>query len=59
MVRVLVCYYSRTGNTKKMAELIVEGARSEGIDVDLKKAEETVPKDLLNYDGIILGSPTY
>ncbi|MEK6727686.1 MAG: flavodoxin domain-containing protein [Candidatus Omnitrophota bacterium] len=30
MEKVLIIYYSRTGNTKKMAELIGEGVKKEG-----------------------------
>jgi NAD(P)H dehydrogenase (quinone) len=59
MPRALVCYYSRTGNTRKMAERVAEVLRAEGLDVDLKKVQETAAADLLGYDGIILGSPTY
>ncbi len=59
MPRALVCYYSRTGNTRKMAERVADVLRAEGLDVDLKKVQETAAADLLGYDGIILGSPTY
>jgi NAD(P)H dehydrogenase (quinone) len=59
MAKILVIYYSRTGNTKKMAEEIVKGAKKEKVLVELKKAEEVKADDLLDYDGIIIGSPTY
>lgn len=59
MVRILVSYYSRTGNTKKMAELIAKGVSEEGVDVVLKDVEEVNPDELLGYEGIIMGSPTY
>ena len=59
MPKILITYYSRSGNTKKMAELIEEGVKSEGVDVDLKEVNDTSAKELLNYDGIIAGSPTY
>jgi len=59
MPKALVSYYSRTGNTKKMAARIAEVLESEGLHVDLKKVEDTAPADLLNYDCIVLGSPTY
>jgi len=58
--KILIIYYSRSGNTKKMAELIVEGAKSvQDVDVVLKKVEETTVKDLLSADCIIMGSPVY
>ena len=59
MSKVLVCYYSRTGNTEEMAEKIAEIMKGEGLEVDLKKAEETKVDELLNYDCLIIGSPTY
>ncbi len=59
MAKVLICYYSRTGNTEKMAEKISEVMRKDGLEVDLKKVENTTINDLLLYDGILIGSPTY
>lgn len=59
MVRILICYYSRSGNTKKMAYLIQKGAMDEGADVDTKDVKDVKVDDLLKYDGIVLGSPTY
>lgn len=59
MAKILVVYYSSTGNTEKMAKLVQEGAESEGCEVVCKKVENTDAKELLNYDGIIIGSPTY
>jgi len=59
MAKMLVCYYSKSGNTKRMAEFIANGAKKEGVEVDLKDVEDTGCDELLGYDGIILGSPTY
>ncbi|MBU0548802.1 MAG: NAD(P)H-dependent oxidoreductase [Candidatus Omnitrophica bacterium] len=59
MPKILVTYYSRTGNTKKMAEEIVKGVSKEKVPVELKKIEEINAGDLLKYDSIIIGSPTY
>jgi NAD(P)H dehydrogenase (quinone) len=59
MAKVLVCYYSRTGNTEEMAEKIAEVMKEEGLDVDLAKVEDTKIDELLNYDCLIFGSPTY
>jgi len=57
--KVLVVYYSRTGNTEKMAELVAEGARAAGGDVTVRKVEEADPAELLETDVVVLGSPTY
>ena len=59
MVRILICYYSRSGNTKKMAYLIQKGVMEEDVEVDTKDVKDVKADDLLGYDGIILGSPTY
>ncbi|MGD2149174.1 MAG: flavodoxin domain-containing protein [Desulfobacterales bacterium] len=60
MKKVIVGYYSRTGNTAKMAEYIAEGIRITGNSADLKKISEIKSeKDLEGYDGFIFGCPTY
>lgn len=59
MSKILVVYYSRTGNTKKMAELVADGAKTAGIDVVLKEVSNVTVNELLEYDGIIMGSPCY
>ena len=59
MAKILIIYYSRSGNTKKMASLVEAGVKAEGMDVTLKDALKTKAKELLDYDGIIIGSPTY
>ena len=59
MVKILICYFSVSGNTERMAELIGQGAQKEGVEVDLKSVEDVGPDDLLGYEGMIFGSPTY
>ncbi len=59
MPKILVIYYSRTGNTKKMAELVAEGIKKEGVEALLKDVDEVKASELLDYDGIVIGSPTY
>jgi NAD(P)H dehydrogenase (quinone) len=60
MTQVLVTYFSATGNTKMMAEAVVEGVRSlEGVECVLKPVDQTTNDDWLAADGIIVGSPTY
>lgn len=59
MSKVLIVYYSRTGNTEKMADTIEEAIKNEGMDVVKKKAEDTKYEEFLDYDGIVIGSPTY
>jgi NAD(P)H dehydrogenase (quinone) len=59
MAKVLVLYFTRTGNTKAMAEFVVAGAEREGAEVTLGDVEELKTDALLDYDAIIAGSPTY
>jgi len=60
MAKILVVYHSKTGHTEKMAFAVAEGAKQvKGTDVTVKKANETRNEDLLDADGIIVGSPTY
>ena len=60
MAKMLVCYYSRTKHTQHMAEAVAEaGAAVAGVSVDLKSVDQLAPKDLLDYDAIVMGSPTY
>lgn len=59
MPKVLIIYFSRSGNTAKMAQEVAKGIKEEKVDVDLNKVKDVTAKELLNYDGIIVGSPTY
>jgi NAD(P)H dehydrogenase (quinone) len=60
MPKILVVYYSKSGNTKKMAEFVAQGANNvENIDVELKAVGETRVEELLVADGVVIGSPTY
>ncbi len=57
---VLVLYYSKTGNTRKLAEVIAEGVKSiSGVDVVMKSAQDVTKDDFVNSAGIIAGSPVY
>jgi flavorubredoxin len=57
-LKVLVLYYSRTGNTEKMAKAVAEGAKSVGnVQVELSYFVE--PEDLGGFDAIFVGAPTY
>jgi NAD(P)H dehydrogenase (quinone) len=59
MKSVLVTYYSRSGNTRKMAELIAAGLTARGVQADLIPVEEVPIDSLPGYDGFIVGSPNY
>ena len=56
-MKILVCYFSNTGNTEKVAINIAEGLETE--DVEMKKIEDADPSSLKNYNLIVLGSGIY
>ncbi|MDH4211322.1 MAG: NAD(P)H-dependent oxidoreductase [candidate division WOR-3 bacterium] len=58
-MKILVGYYSRSGNTKKMAEAIARGIADEGMACDVKQISDISVDELLHYEGLIFGSPTY
>ena len=59
-VKVLVTYHSLTGNTERIAEAVVEGAKSvPGTAVMLKRVGQVTAEDLLSSDAVIVGSPVY
>lgn len=59
MAKGLVIYYSRSGNTEKMAKIIAEAMNNEGLDTDCKSVDKVKAQQLLDYDAVVIGSPTY
>ena len=59
MPKILVIYYSKGGNTKKMADFVAKGVKEEGGEVAVKTVDNVYPDELVQYDGYIIGSPTY
>lgn len=58
-MKILVAYYSRSGNTKAMAEAIAEGVKKENVTVEIQDIKDVTPDCLLEFEGILIGSPTY
>lgn len=57
---VLVLYYSKTGNTRKLADQIAAGVQSvTGIEAVLRSTQEVTKEDFVNAAGVIAGSPVY
>jgi flavodoxin len=56
-MKILVCYFSNTGNTEKVAKSIADGLKGE--EVKLLKIEDIDPSTLKNYDLVVLGSGIY
>lgn len=59
MKKVLVTYYSRSGNTAEMARMVADGLTAKGLDVTTKRVEEAQIDSLPEYDGFVIGSPNY
>jgi NAD(P)H dehydrogenase (quinone) len=58
-MKAVVIYYSRGGTTKRMAEVIHKTIKDNHMEADIFSVEEIKPKQLLDYDGLVIGSPTY
>ena len=60
LAKVIVAYESKYGNTKLVAEAIIEGMReSEGIETVLKELKEVDLDQISDYDVILIGSPNH
>jgi len=58
-LRALIIYWSKTGNTEKVAEAISRGMRKESVDLTIYKAGEAEQEDFFDYDLVCIGSPSY
>ena len=60
MAKVLIVYATRAGGTKRLAEMIADGIRAEGKDVEIKPVTYIKKReDLQGYDAYVFGSATY
>jgi NAD(P)H dehydrogenase (quinone) len=55
----LVIYYSRSGNTKQMAQIIAGAMNDAHLPTKCKSVTDTKVDDMLANDAIVVGSPTY
>jgi len=59
-MQILVLYFSKGGNTKKLAEAIVKGVESvQGVRGVLKHTDDVTQEDFVASGGVIAGSPVY
>lgn len=56
-MKINIIYYSSTGNTEEMANLIAKGAKEEGAEVNLMTFGEASVDDVKNCDVVLLGGP--
>lgn len=60
MTKVIVVYETGYGNTKQVAETIIEGINEiERIEAVLKEPKHMEPTEVLDYDVILIGSPNH
>lgn len=59
-MKILVMFYSKSGNTEKLAIEIAKGVKEvDGVECILKSVSKITEDDFLMADGIIAGSPVY
>ncbi len=60
MSKALIVYASRTGETKKIGELIAEGLRFSDFEATVVKVNDIKKEtDLQSYEALVFGSATY
>jgi len=57
--KALIIYWSKTGNTAKVANAIKQGLETAEVQVTLKKQEEAEDVDYFDYDIVCVGAPSY
>ena len=59
-MNVLILYYSKGGNTRKLAEAIAQGVgQVDGVEAVLRHTRDVSKEDFVGTDGLIVGSPVY
>jgi NAD(P)H dehydrogenase (quinone) len=59
-MKILVLYFSKSGNTRRLAEAVVEGVNSvAGVEAVLRKTQQVTKDDFIAASAIIAGSPVY
>ena len=57
MSKAAIVYWSATGNTEAMAEAVLEGARTAGVDAALITAGDFDATQMDDYDAVAFGCP--
>ena len=55
----LIVYWSKTGNTEKVANVIKQGLEDAEVQVTMKKQAEAENVDYFDYDLVCVGAPSY
>ncbi|MFX1561954.1 MAG: flavodoxin domain-containing protein [Promethearchaeota archaeon] len=60
MIRVLVAYDTKYGNTRRLAEIITQGLREvQGVEVSITNMKEFDFNKAEGFNAIIMGSPNH
>jgi len=59
MKRAAIVYWSKTGNTEKVAHAIKESLEEAGVKVTITKPEDAEDLDFFGYDLVCIGFPSY
>jgi flavodoxin len=59
MKTALIVYWSKTGNTRKVADAIRQGLEASGLQVIIMEQHEAENVDFFNYDLVCVGAPSY
>jgi flavodoxin I len=59
LTNAILVFASMSGNTETMAMSIAEGVKELGVNLVIRECYEVEPDELINYDGILLGSYTW
>ncbi|MGK9184792.1 flavodoxin [Priestia filamentosa] len=59
MPKIILVFASMTGNTETIADLVGKGVEGTGVELTIRELPDGEPKELEDYDGILLGSYTY
>jgi hypothetical protein len=58
-LNAIIVYWSKTGNTEKVARAIQEGLKKARVDVLLQRVEDAGDVDFYAYDLVCIGFPSY
>ena len=58
-LRALIIYFSATGNTRKVADVIRDTLQAEKVSATFLNVKDAASEELYDYDLVFLGSPSY
>lgn len=58
-LKALIIYFSATGNTEKVADIVREALDEKKVKVKVLKVQDATGEELYDYDLVFLGTPSY